>query len=51
MGMVGINESMISSPEIAFGGIKESGIGREGSHYGIEEFTFVKSLCFGVGDA
>lgn len=45
--MVGINESMISSPEIAFGGIKESRIGREGSHYGVEEFTFVKSLCFG----
>uniref|UniRef100_A0A1B6JJ46 Aldehyde dehydrogenase domain-containing protein n=1 Tax=Homalodisca liturata TaxID=320908 RepID=A0A1B6JJ46_9HEMI len=47
VGMVGINESLISSAEIAFGGIKESGIGREGSHYGIEEFTYVKSLCFG----
>ncbi|KAG8269361.1 Succinate-semialdehyde dehydrogenase, mitochondrial [Homalodisca vitripennis] len=47
VGMVGINESLISSAEIAFGGIKESGIGREGSYYGIEEFTYVKSLCFG----
>uniref|UniRef100_A0A1B6DF16 Aldehyde dehydrogenase domain-containing protein n=1 Tax=Clastoptera arizonana TaxID=38151 RepID=A0A1B6DF16_9HEMI len=47
VGMVGINEALISSAEIAFGGIKESGIGREGSHYGIEEFTYVKYLCFG----
>lgn len=47
VGMVGINESMISAAEIAFGGVKESGIGREGSHYGIEEFINVKYLCFG----
>ncbi|XP_054287033.1 succinate-semialdehyde dehydrogenase, mitochondrial-like isoform X1 [Macrosteles quadrilineatus] len=47
VGMVGINESLISSAEIAFGGIKESGLGREGSHHGIEEFTYIKSLCFG----
>ena len=47
VGMVGINEGIISSAEAAFGGIKESGIGREGSHYGIEEFTYVKYLCFG----
>lgn len=47
VGMVGINEGIISSAEAAFGGIKESGIGREGSHYGIEEFIYVKYLCFG----
>lgn len=47
VGMVGINEGIISSAEAAFGGIKESGIGREGSHYGIEEYTYVKYLCFG----
>ncbi|KAF4532905.1 hypothetical protein B566_EDAN001509 [Ephemera danica] len=46
-GMVGINEGIISCPEAAFGGIKESGIGREGSHYGIEEYTYIKYLCFG----
>lgn len=47
VGMVGINEGMISSTEAAFGGIKESGIGREGSHHGIEEYTDVKYMCFG----
>lgn len=47
VGMVGVNESLISSAEIAFGGVKESGIGREGSHYGIEEFINVKYVCFG----
>ncbi|XP_059488416.1 succinate-semialdehyde dehydrogenase [NADP(+)] GabD [Neocloeon triangulifer] len=46
-GMVGINEGIISTPEAAFGGIKESGIGREGSHYGIEEYSYIKYLCFG----
>ena len=46
-GIVGIKES-ISSTEIAsFGGMKESGIGREGSKYGIEEFLEVKYLCVG----
>jgi len=47
VGMVGINEGMMSCPEAAFGGIKESGIGREGSKYGIDEFTEMKYLCFG----
>lgn len=45
--MVGINEGIISCAEAAFGGIKESGIGREGSKYGIDEFTEIKYLCFG----
>lgn len=47
MGMVGINESLLSAAESAFGGIKESGLGREGSHHGIDEFTYIKYLCFG----
>ncbi len=46
-GMIGINEGMISCPEGAFGGVKESGIGREGSKYGIDEYTEMKYLCFG----
>ncbi|KAK6629829.1 hypothetical protein RUM43_003649 [Polyplax serrata] len=47
VGMVGINEGIISCAEAAFGGVKESGIGREGSHHGIDEFVNVKYLCFG----
>jgi len=47
VGMVGINEGLISAPEAAFGGVKESGLGREGSHHGIDEYTDWKYLCFG----
>ena len=46
-GMVGINTGMISTEVAPFGGVKESGLGREGSHYGLEEFVEVKYLCFG----
>lgn len=46
-GMVGINEGLISAAECAFGGIKESGIGREGSRHGIDDYTYIKYLCFG----
>ena len=46
-GMVGINEGLISSEAAPFGGVKESGIGREGSKYGIEEFLELKYLCLG----
>ncbi|XP_050714474.1 succinate-semialdehyde dehydrogenase, mitochondrial-like isoform X3 [Eriocheir sinensis] len=46
-GMVGINEGLISAAEGAFGGIKESGIGREGSRHGIDDYTYIKYLCFG----
>ena len=46
-GMVGINTGIISTEVAPFGGVKESGIGREGSHYGIEEFVEVKYLCIG----
>src|SRR5438876_6438074 len=49
-GIVGINEGIISTEIAPFGGMKESGIGREGSHYGIEEFLEVKYLCMGSID-
>lgn len=44
-GIVGINTGIISSEVAPFGGVKESGVGREGSKYGLEEFTEVKYLC------
>ena len=46
-GIVGINEGIISTEIAPFGGMKESGIGREGSKYGIEEYLEVKYLCMG----
>ena len=45
-GMVGINTGLMSTAEAPFGGVKESGIGREGSKYGIEEYVEIKYLCF-----
>ncbi|GAA4797541.1 NADP-dependent succinate-semialdehyde dehydrogenase [Olivibacter ginsenosidimutans] len=47
-GMVGINEGAISNAVAPFGGIKQSGLGREGSKYGMDEFTELKYLCFGL---
>lgn len=47
-GMVGINEGIISSEIAPFGGIKESGTGREGSKYGIEDYLEIKYLCMGI---
>ncbi len=46
-GMVGINEGIISSAVAPFGGVKQSGLGREGSYFGIEEYLEVKYLCMG----
>ena len=46
-GMVGINTGIMSTEVAPFGGVKESGLGREGSKYGIEEFLEIKYLCFG----
>ena len=46
-GIVGINEGIISTEVAPFGGVKESGIGREGSKYGIEDFVEIKYLCMG----
>ena len=46
-GMVGVNSGLISTEVAPFGGVKESGIGREGSKYGIEEYLEIKYLCMG----
>jgi succinate-semialdehyde dehydrogenase / glutarate-semialdehyde dehydrogenase len=47
-GMVGINTGMISTAIAPFGGVKESGLGREGSKYGVEEYLEVKYLCMAI---
>ena len=46
-GMIGINTGLISTELAPFGGVKESGLGREGSKYGIEDYLETKYLCFG----
>lgn len=46
-GMVGINTGLISNEVAPFGGVKQSGVGREGSHYGIDEYMVVKYMCVG----
>ena len=47
-GMVGINTGLISNEVAPFGGVKESGLGREGSKYGIEDYLVIKYLCMSV---
>lgn len=47
-GMVGINEGIISTEVAPFGGVKQSGLGREGSRYGLEEFMEMKYLCMKI---
>ncbi len=44
-GMVGINTGLISTAEVPFGGVKQSGLGREGSHHGIDDYVEIKYLC------
>jgi succinate-semialdehyde dehydrogenase / glutarate-semialdehyde dehydrogenase len=46
-GMVGINTGLISNEVAPFGGVKQSGLGREGSHYGIDDYVVIKYLCVG----
>ena len=46
-GMVGINTGLISTAEVPFGGVKQSGLGREGSHHGMDDYVEVKYLCLG----
>lgn len=46
-GMVGINTGLISSAEAPFGGVKSSGLGREGSRHGLDDFLEIKYLCMG----
>ena len=46
-GMVGVNTGLISTAEVPFGGVKQSGLGREGSHHGIGDYVEIKYLCLG----
>jgi succinate-semialdehyde dehydrogenase / glutarate-semialdehyde dehydrogenase len=46
-GMVGINTGLISNEVAPFGGVKQSGLGREGSHYGVDDYVVVKYMCMG----
>jgi succinate-semialdehyde dehydrogenase/glutarate-semialdehyde dehydrogenase len=50
-GMVGVNTGLFSTEVAPFGGIKESGIGREGSKYGILDYTELKYVCIGIGSS
>ncbi|KAF8467679.1 succinate-semialdehyde dehydrogenase NADP+ [Kalaharituber pfeilii] len=47
VGMVGVNTGLVSDPAAPFGGVKQSGFGREGSKYGIDEYTNIKMITFG----
>ncbi|MBD0866327.1 MAG: aldehyde dehydrogenase family protein, partial [Rhodobacteraceae bacterium] len=47
-GMVGVNSGIISTELAPFGGVKESGLGREGSSYGLEDYTELKYLCLSI---
>lgn len=47
-GMIGINTGLISNAAAPFGGVKQSGIGREGSKYGLDEYMELKYLCYGI---
>ena len=49
-GMVGVNTGLISTAEAPFGGVKQSGLGREGSKYGLDEFLEIKYICLGGMD-
>lgn len=46
-GMVGVNTGLISSAEVPFGGVKQSGLGREGSHHGMDDYLEIKYVCLG----
>ncbi|MBU2677957.1 MAG: NAD-dependent succinate-semialdehyde dehydrogenase [Gammaproteobacteria bacterium] len=50
-GIVGVNEGIISTEVAPFGGVKESGLGREGSKYGIEDYLEIKYICMGGLDS
>ncbi|HET6789242.1 MAG TPA: NAD-dependent succinate-semialdehyde dehydrogenase, partial [Aquabacterium sp.] len=50
-GMVGVNTGLISTCEVPFGGVKQSGLGREGARHGIEDYLEVKYLCLGGLDS
>jgi succinate-semialdehyde dehydrogenase/glutarate-semialdehyde dehydrogenase len=45
--MVGINVGILATEHVPFGGMKQSGLGREGSHHGIDDYVEIKYLCLG----
>jgi succinate-semialdehyde dehydrogenase/glutarate-semialdehyde dehydrogenase len=46
--MIGVNTGLVATTVAPFGGMKESGIGREGSKYGLDEYLEVKYICLGI---
>ncbi|CAL4119855.1 unnamed protein product [Meganyctiphanes norvegica] len=48
VGMVSVNEPFFSTCEVPFGGVKLSGLGKEGSMHGLDEYTHIKLICFGI---
>ena len=50
-GMVGINHHGLAVPETPFGGVKDSGIGREGGHEALKFFSDVSNVCIAIGEA
>ena len=46
-GLIGVNTSRFTGPPVPFGGVKQSGLGREGSRHGMDEYTELKTICFG----
>ena len=46
-GMVGINVGILATEHVPFGGVKQSGLGREGSHHGMDDYVEIKYLCLG----
>lgn len=49
-GIIGLNDGLLSTAQAPFGGYKESGLGREGGHYGIEEFLEIKYISIAIND-
>ena len=46
-GMVGCNVGILATEHVPFGGVKQSGLGREGSHFGMDDYVEIKYLCIG----
>ena len=46
-GMVGVNVGILATEHVPFGGVKQSGLGREGSHYGMDDYVEIKYVCIG----
>ena len=46
-GMVGVNVGILATEHVPFGGVKQSGLGREGSHHGMDDYVEIKYVCIG----